>query len=343
LPYTAFACARAESLVSRALSTRPPPGAPAPTRRASLPVRPRWHGPEVSCAKEARGAESRHARADCQGYSARGVPPSRHGQKARRGYHAHRHVPRRDHWLFRKMAEFVIPKETIIFQSKKKIKNEKGYFTLRRHKGASGSKAMVAGATGIWMRVVMVAVMWVAATAEQAVPSATGARRHGVRRALFVEQAALLSRSPSRESLLCTEDLQGPWRRKDAALRLQQQPAATGVRRHASTLVFVEQHDLASALALPEEPHGVCRLKESVSERRRHLQGFNDEYGDETTMPYIHFVMDALEREKQSLQLRPDGVNMFLLSRRAWVKQGHPRGGVQEERDSAALLNAWAP
>jgi hypothetical protein len=241
------------------------------------------------------------------------------------------------------MAEFVIPKETIIFQSKKKIKNQKGYFTLRRHKGASGSKAMVAGATGIWMRVVMVAVMWVAATAEQAVPSATGARRHGVRRALFVEQAALLSRSPSRESLLCTEDLQGPWRRKDAALRLQQQPAATGVRRHASTLVFVEQHDLASALALPEEPHGVCRLKESVSERRRHLQGFNDEYGDETTMPYIHFVMDALEREKQSLQLRPDGVNMFLLSRRAWVKQGHPRGGVQEERDSAALLNAWAP
>jgi len=191
---------------------------------------------------------------------------------------------------------------------------------------------MVAGATGIWMRVVMVAVMWVAATAEQAVPSATGARRHGVRRALFVEQAALLSRSPSRESLLCTEDLQGPWRRKDAALRLQQQPAATGVRRHASTLVFVEQHDLASALALPEEPHGVCRLKESVSERRRHLQGFNDEYGDETTMPYIHFVMDALEREKQSLQLRPDGVNIFLLSRRAWVKQGLPR-----ERDSAVL------
>jgi hypothetical protein len=42
--------------------------------------------------------------------------------------------------------------------------------------------------------------------------------------------------------------------------------------------------------------------------------------------------MDALEREKQSLQLRPDGVNIFLLSRRAWVKQGLPR-----ERDSAVL------
>jgi hypothetical protein len=48
--------------------------------------------------------------------------------------------------------------------------------------------------------------------------------------------------------------------------------------------------------------------------------------------PYSHFVMDALEREKQSLQLRPDGVNIFLLSRRAWVKQGLPR-----ERDSAVL------
>jgi len=47
----------------------------------------------------------------------------------------------------------------------------------------------VAGATGIWMRVVMMAVMGVAATAEQAVPSATGARRYGGRRALFVEQA----------------------------------------------------------------------------------------------------------------------------------------------------------
>jgi len=207
------------------------------------------------------------------------------------------------------------------------------------------ARVMVAGATGRWMRVVLVALMGVAATAEQAVPSATGARRHGGRRALFVEQAALLSRSPSRESLLCTEDLHGPWRRKDAAFRVQQEPAATGVRRHASTLVFVEQHsrDLTSALALPEEPHGVCRLKESVSERRRHLQGFNDEYGDETTMPYIHFVMDALEREKQSLQMRPDGVNIFLLSRRAWVKQGLPRGGAREERDSAALLNAWAP
>jgi hypothetical protein len=39
------------------------------------------------------------------------------------------------------------------------------------------------------MRVVMMAVMGVAATAEQAVPSATGARRYGGRRALFVEQA----------------------------------------------------------------------------------------------------------------------------------------------------------
>jgi len=198
----------------------------------------------------------------------------------------------------------------------------------RRAETLLGAGRMGRGcAAGGWMRLVLVAV-WVAG-AVQALMGAAPARRPAGGRALFVEQAGghLLSRSNSRESVLCPEDPHGPWRRKDGAARVPADPTAPSARRP-STLLFVEHDrapvDLTAALALPEDPHGVCRFKDSVSQRRRHLQGFNDEYWDETTVSYIHFVMDTLEREKHLLLTRPDGANTFLLSRRAWMNLQQP-------------------
>jgi hypothetical protein len=65
--------------------------------------------------------------------------------------------------------------------------------------------------------------------------------------------------------------------------------------------VYYEERTLGRVWADIKAPKEVCRLKDSIFRRRRHIQETN-KHGDETSASYLHFVMDTLENEQVLLK-----------------------------------------